>query len=165
MQLTADYIGRRIEHAGAVMRCLCVKHPSTLLAQGRALMVREALEGYAPRGDARAYPMPSARDVSLMDEALAWILLIPNQTKRRVVSLRSQYHPLRERHVMSWRACGATLRISDKSAQRWHAETLTFLQAALAGWEVKNPAGCRVLAGHISLAWLEEGEGKKAAGF
>jgi hypothetical protein len=161
--LTADYIGRRIEHAGAVMRCLHVKHPSTLLAQGRVLMIREALEGDAPRGDKHAYPMPSARDVSLMDEALSWILLIPNETKRRVVSLRSQYHPLRERHVMSWRACGAALRVSDKSAQRWHAEALAFLQAALAGWEVKNPAGCRVLAGHISLLWLEIAKGGAAS--
>ncbi|HEY1857481.1 hypothetical protein [Acidocella sp.] len=49
--LTADYIKRRIEHAGAVMRCLCVKHPSTLLAQGRALMISEALEGYVPGGE------------------------------------------------------------------------------------------------------------------
>ena len=117
LQLTADYVGRRIEHAGAVMRCLCVKHPSTLLAQGRAMMIREALEGYVPGGDARAYPMPSPRDVSLMDEALAWILLIPNETKRRVVSLRSQYHPLHERHVMSWRACGTSLRIATTLAQ------------------------------------------------
>jgi hypothetical protein len=161
LQLTADYVGRRIEHAGAVMRCLSVKHPSTLLAQGRVMMIREAVEGCVPGGDARAYPMPSPRDVSLMDEALSWILLIPNETKRRVVSLRSQYHPLRERHVMSWRACGTSLRISDKSAQRWHAEALAFLEMALAGWEVKNPAGCRVLAGHISLAWLAE----KAAAF
>ncbi len=83
--------------------------------------------------------MPGPRDVSLMDEALSWVLLIPNQTKRRVVSLRSQYHPLRERHVMSWRACGTSLRISDKSAQRWHAEALAFLEMALAGWEVKIP--------------------------
>jgi hypothetical protein len=48
-RLTADYIGRRIEHAGAVMRCLCVKHPSTLLAQGR-----EVFEGYMP-GSGGAY--------------------------------------------------------------------------------------------------------------
>jgi hypothetical protein len=156
--LTADYIKRRIEHAGAVMRCLCVKHPSTLLAQGRAAMISEALEGYVPGGEG-AYPTPGPRDVSLMDEALSWVLLIPNQTRRRLVSLRSQYHPLRERHVLSWRACGERLRISDKSAQRWHAEALEFLEAALAGWEVKSPAGCRVLEGHISWAWLGAEEG------
>ena len=136
------------------MRCLCVKHPSTLLAQGRAALIREVFEGYVPGGEG-AYPTPGPRDVSLMDEALSWVRLIPNQTKRRLVSLRSQYDPLRERHVLSWRACGATLHISDKSAQRWHAEALAFLETALVGWEIKSPTGCRVLEGHIRLGWLE----------
>jgi hypothetical protein len=153
-RLSAEYIGRRIEHGGAVMRCLCVKHPSTLLAQGRAMMISAALEGYVPGGGGD-YPTPGPRDVSLMDEALSWVLLIPNQTRRRLVSLRAQYHPLRERHVLSWRACGERLRISDKSAQRWHAEALIFLESALAGCEVKSPGGCRVLAEHIRLAGPE----------
>ena len=104
--MTAGYAVRRIEHAGATLRCLRVRSPSTLLARGRIEIVQNIGAEMGPERTRLAYPVPSARDVSLMDEALSWIWLIPNQVKRRVVSMRSQFHPYQEKNIISWRRCG-----------------------------------------------------------
>jgi hypothetical protein len=38
--------------------------------------------------------------VTLMDEELGWIRLVPNSTSRRLISLRSQFHPINSRLVL-----------------------------------------------------------------
>lgn len=49
----------------------------------------------------------------LMGEAFSWIQLSANRVFRRLVSLRSQYDPMEERHTIFWRGCGETLQIND----------------------------------------------------
>jgi hypothetical protein len=153
--MTAGYAVRRIEHAGATLRCLRVRSPSTLLARGRIEIVQSAGAEMVPDRTRLAYPLPSARDVSLMDEALSWIWLIPNQVKRRVVSMRSQFHPYQEKNIISWRRCGEILGADHKTVKIWHGQAIGVIAAALQGVEIKSPSGCNIVPDHVQLHWLE----------
>lgn len=153
---TAGYIVRRIEHAGATLYCLRIKNPRPLLAQGRVDIVRHYMEDMPPASPALRLPTPSARDVTLMDEALDWIRLVPSSTSRKLISLRSQFHPITERVRHSWRACANIMGIDHKTAESWHRKAISLLTAALSQTEIRPPIGCNVVAAHISLYWLNE---------
>ncbi len=155
LNITADYAIRRIEHAGATLRCLRIRSPSTLLARGRIEIVQEAGVDMAADRMRLAYPVPSARDVSLMDEALSWIWLIPNQVKRRVVSMRSQFHPYQEKNIISWRRCGELIGADHKTARAWHGQAIGVITLALRGTEIKSPSGCNIVPDHVQLHWLD----------
>ena len=154
-QFTAGYINRRIEHAGATLYCMRIKDPRPLLAQGRQDIVRGYMEDMPSTIPTVRLPRPSARDVTLMDEALDWIRLIPNSTSRRLISLRSQYHPITERVEHSWRACGKAMGIDHKTAESWHRKAIGILTIALHKTEIKSPVGCVVVPSHINLDWLK----------
>ncbi len=68
-----------------------------------------------------------------MDQALAWIPLISNSryVLRRVVGARSLVHPITDRHLYSWRRLGVALGADHKAIQRWHAEGIRMIVAAL----------------------------------
>lgn len=153
---TAGYIVRRIEHAGATLFCMRIKDPRPLLAQGRIDIVRSYMEDMPPATAALRLPTPSVRDVTLMDEALDWIRLVPNSTSRRLISLRSQFHPITERVRYSWRSCGNAMGIDHKTAESWHRKAIGLLTVALGQTEVRSPVGCNVVAPHIDLFWLED---------
>jgi hypothetical protein len=155
LHFTPGYIVRRIEHAGATLYCMRIKNPRPLLAQGRMDIIRNYIEDMPPAAPVLRLPTPSARDVTLMDEALDWIRLLPNITSRKLISLRSQYHPITERVNHSWRACASALKIDHKTAKAWHRSAIDLLTVALARTEVRSPLGCNVVAAHISLCWLE----------
>jgi hypothetical protein len=152
---TMDYIIRRIEHAGATLYCMRIKNPRPLLAQGRLDIIRGYMDDMPPASPSMRLPTPSARDVTLMDEALDWIRLVPNSTSRRLISLRSQFHPLTERTRHSWRACGKVLGIDHKTAESWHRKAIGLLSVALLETEIRSPVGCNVVPDHIHLRWLE----------
>jgi hypothetical protein len=99
-RFTSGYIIRRIEHAGAALYCMQIKNPRPLLVQGRIDIIREYMDEIPQGARALRLPTPSARDVTLMDEALGWIRLVPNSTSRRLISLRSQFHPINSRLVL-----------------------------------------------------------------
>ncbi len=69
---------------------------------------------YGYTGISLRFPSPSAPDVSLMDEILDLILLIPNGNIRRIIQLRSLITPIRNRHVFSWE------RIAEKTHSNQH---------------------------------------------
>ncbi len=153
--MTADYAVRRIEHAGATLRCLRIRSPSTLLARGRIEIVQEVASDMVMDRTRLAYPVPSARDVSLMDEALSWISLIPNQVKRRVVSMRSQFDPYQEKNIISWRRCGDIIGADHKTIRVWHGQAIDLIARALRGAEIKSPSGCNIVPDHVQLHWLD----------
>jgi len=156
LHFTADYIVRRIEHAGATLYCMRIKNPRPLLAQGRMEIVREYMVDMPPASAGLRLPTPSVRDVTLMDEALDWVRLIPNSTSRKLVSLRSQFHPITERVRYSWRGCGNAIGIDHKTAESWHRKAMAYLAVVLHETEVRSPIGCNVSAAHIDLSWLHE---------
>ncbi len=166
MKLVADYIVRRIEHAGATLYCMRIKDPRPLLAQGRKLIVCDFME-MATTEDARGavasalklhLPTPKARDITLMDEAFSWIKLIPDNATRRVVALRSRFHPITQRHQLSWRACALLLGMDRKTACGRHSKAMLFLEKSLRETPVRQPLGCGVVPEHIDLSWLTSAE-------
>ena len=153
---TARYIVRRIEHAGATLYCMRVKSPRPLLAQGRIDIIRDYMEDVPPAAPNLRLPTPSIRDITLMDEALDWIRLVPNKASRRLISLRSQFHPVTERVRHSWRSCGNMMGIDHKTAESWHGKAIALLELALSETDVRSTIGCNIIESHINACWLDD---------
>jgi hypothetical protein len=129
----ADYVIYRLEEAGATLLALPGTGWSTRLRSSSIEIVRTALEAYGWEA-ARIRPaVPSADKIDRMDAALAWIPLIPasRYVLRRIVGARSLVHPVTDRHLYSWRRLGVTLGSDHKAVQRWHAQGVAMIVAAL----------------------------------
>jgi len=128
-----DFVIYRLEEAGATLLALPSTGYSTRLRTSSLEIVRTALEAYG-WSDARIRPaVPSAERIDRMDEAMSWISLIPNDryVLRRVVGARSLVHPLTDRHLYPWRRLGKALGADHKAVQRWHAQGISSIVAAL----------------------------------
>lgn len=162
MKLVADYIARRIEHAGATLYCMRIKDPRPLLAQGRRLIVCDFIDmaaaelpsEMAARSLKLHLPTPKARDITLMDEAFSWIKLVPDNGTRRLISMRSRFHPITQRHKLSWSSCASLLGMDRKTARAKHSSAMFFLEKSLGEMSVRQPQGCNVVPEHIDLSWL-----------
>ena len=129
----ADYVSYRLEEAGATLLALPGTGWSTRLRLSSIEIVRTALEAYGWEV-ARIRPaVPSADKIDRMDEAMAWISLIPDNryVLRRVVGARSLVHPITDRHLYSWRRLGVVLGADHKAVQRWHAQAIAMIVMAL----------------------------------
>jgi len=124
-----------LEEAGRTLLTLPNTGPSTRLRTTRHDVVQSAIEAYgwsAP--DQRLRPaMPSSAHISRMDEAMGWIACIPQDkyVLRRIVGARSLVSPLTERHLYPWRRLAALLGADHKAIQRWHAQGIDIIVAAL----------------------------------
>jgi len=128
-----DFVIYRLEEAGATLLALPSTGYSTRLRTSSLEIVRTALEAYG-WSDARIRPaVPSAERIDRMDEAMSWISLIPNDryVLSRVVGARSLVHPLTDRHLYPWRRLGKALGADHKAVQRWHAQGISSIVAAL----------------------------------
>jgi len=131
--IDADYLIYRLEEAGATLLALPGTGWSTKMRGSSIEIVRTALEAYG-WDTARIRPaVPSAEKIDRMDEALAWIPLIPDNhyVLRRVVGARCLVHPITDRHLFSWRRLGNVLGADHKAVQRWHAQGIVMIVAAL----------------------------------
>jgi hypothetical protein len=134
----AEMVIYRLEEAGRSLLALPPTGYSTKLRLNTLDVVRSALEGYgweAYRGEQvrmRA-PVPDAARITRMDEALAWIPLIPQDryVLRRIVGCRALVSPLTERHLYPWRRIGTLLGADHKAVQRWHAQGIDMIVAAV----------------------------------
>ena len=79
--------------------------------------------------------LKAADRIDRMDEALGWIPLIPRDryVLRRIVGARSLVSPVTERHLFTWRRLGSLLGADHKAIQRWHAQGIAMIVAALNG--------------------------------
>ena len=138
----AALVVARLEAAGRTLLALPSTGYSTGLRVSRLEIVQSALEAFgAECGPVRA-AVPSAAQISQMDEALGWISLIPIETVargrpgggnvlRRIVGARALVGPVTERHIYSWRRLGGVLGADHKAVQRWHAQAIDLIVAAL----------------------------------
>ena len=129
------YITYRLEEAGATLLALPGTGYSTRLKVSHLDVVQEACEafgGVSGTGQIRP-PVPSASRITRMDEALGWIALIPREryVLRRIVGARSLVSPVTERHLFSWRRLGGVMGADHKAVQRWHAQGIDMLVAAV----------------------------------
>jgi len=132
--LGADDIMARLEAAGATLLAMPAKGYSTQMRQMKFDIVHTALEAYGWTSAAARPPVPSAVDISAMDEAFGWLQLIPEARfmLRRILGARALVHPLTGRHLFPWRRLAAMLGADHKSVQRWHEQGVQLLVAALA---------------------------------
>jgi hypothetical protein len=132
-QIDADYVIYRLEEAGATLLALPNTGWSTRLRSSSLEIVRTALEAYGWSEARIRPPVPSAERITRMDEAMSWIPLIPpdRYVLRRVVGARSLVHPVTDRHLFPWRRLGKALGSDHKAIQRWHAQGIGMIVAAL----------------------------------
>ena len=127
--VAAETVIARLEEAGRALLSLPNTGPSTRLVQSGLEWVRDAVETQAsPR--ARLRPaVPDAATISRMDEALAWIPLIPVDQfiLRRVVGARSLVSPMTGRHLYSWRRVALAVGADHKAVQRWHSQGIAII--------------------------------------
>ena len=132
-RLDADYVIRRLEEAGQTLLALPHTGPSTRLVQSGMEWVRDASESYG-RDRARLRPaVPSAAQITAMDQALGWIPLIPidKYVLRRVVGARCLVNPMTGRHLFAWRRLGVAIGADHKAVQRWHAQGIALIVRSL----------------------------------
>ena len=132
--IDAETVIARLEEAGTTLLCLPSTGPTTALKQTRHQFVAEALEAYAATDDSRPrLPVPPAARITRMDQALAWIPLIPADklTLRRIVGCRCLVSPLTGRYLFSWRRLARLLGADHKAISRWHANGIDLIVAAL----------------------------------
>lgn len=132
----AEFVIYRLEEAGQTLLALPNTGYTTKLRTSSLDIIRDALDAYSTRGDigGRLRPaLPDAARISRMDEALAWIPLIPadRHVLRRIVGARSLVSPVTERHLFAWRRLAALLGADHKAVQRWHAQGIDMLVAML----------------------------------
>lgn len=127
------YVIARLEEAGATLLALPQSGFSTRLRTSSLDIVRSALDACGS-GEARIRPpAPSARKIDEMEQALAWIPLIPLEryVLRRIVGARALVNPLTGRHLFSWRRLAGSLGADHKAVQRWHVQGVATIVAAL----------------------------------
>lgn len=128
------FVISRLEEAGSTLLALPQSGFSTRLRTSSLDIVRNALDAYGP-GEARIRPpAPSARKIDEMEQALAWIPLIPldRYVLRRIVGARALVNPLNGRHMFTWRRLAASLGADHKAVQRWHVQGVAMIVTALA---------------------------------
>jgi hypothetical protein len=133
--MIGDEVVARLEAAGATLLAMPARGYSTQLRQMKFDIVHTALEAYGWQSATARPPMPSAADISAMDEAFGWLVLIPEEryVLRRILGARALVHPLTGRHLYPWRRLAALLGSDHKSIQRWHGQAVELLVRALSG--------------------------------
>ena len=131
--IDAEFVISRLEEAGRTLLALPGTGWSTKLRSTQLEVVRSALESYGWTKRPIRPAVPSARRISRMDEALTWIPLIAQDryVLRRIVGARALVHPISDRHVFSWRRLAAVVGADHKAVQRWHAQGIALIVAAL----------------------------------
>jgi hypothetical protein len=125
---------RSLEEAGATLLAMPAKGYTTQMRQMRFDVVHTALEAYGWEAPALRAPMPSAAEISRMDQVFSWLALVPEESflLRRILGARALVHPLTGRHLFAWRRLAKLLGADHKSVQRWHANGIKML------WEQLN---------------------------
>ncbi len=123
----------RLEEAGTTLLALPGGGYSPRLRMAHLDVVHTAAEMYGWEGGRIRPATPTAERISRMDEALGWITLIPKNryVLRRIVGARSLVSPVTERHLYSWRRLGTVLGADHKAVQRWHAQGIDMIVAAV----------------------------------
>ena len=132
--IDAETVIYRLEEAGQTLLSLPNRGPTTALRQTRHQFLAEAIEAFGAESDTPPQiPTPSAARITRMDQALAWVPLIPeaNLVLRRIVGCRSLVSPLTERHLFTWRRLARLLGADHKAIQRWHATGIDIIVATL----------------------------------
>ena len=130
----AELVIQRLEEAGQTLLCLPHSGYTTGLRLSRLPYMPEVVESSEDQYGVRArLPIPEPASITRMDQALAWVPLIPADklVLRRVVGCRALVSPLTGRHLYSWRRIARLIGSDHKAVQRWHGAGIDHIVAAL----------------------------------
>ncbi len=135
-QITPKGIVAALEDAGGVLLSLPNVGFTTRLRTAHYDIVHAAIEayGWASAESRLRPPVPNSAQITLMDEAFAWLTLIPSDkyVLRRIVGARALVSPLTGRHLHPWRRLATLLGADHKAIQRWHGQGIAIITQALA---------------------------------
>ncbi len=122
----------RLEEAGATLLALPKTGHSTAARGFWPDMLRDAFIDRPGAGPMKP-PVPASDRIDRMDEALAWLRLIPADrfVLRRIVGARSLVNPLTERHLFPWRRIGRMVGADHRAVQGWHAYGIDLIVVGL----------------------------------
>ena len=131
--MTAEELIGRLEAAGATLLALPSRGYSTQLRTMKFDVVHTALEAYGWQAAVVRPAMPSATDISRMDEAFGWLAMVPEAkyVLRRILGARALVHPITGRHLFPWRRIATMLGADHKSIQRWHGQGIELVLRGL----------------------------------
>ncbi len=126
----------RLEDAGRTLIALPGKgcYPAQIGSSWPAV-VHDMAEAYG-YGEAEIRPpVPSAKAISGMDEAFAWVGLIDERLThhRKIVLMRAMVHPISDRHLFSWRRIGRLFNWHHETVRTWHAVGIDRIVAVVNG--------------------------------
>ena len=132
--MTPAEVIARLEQAGATLIALRVARvgPSEPRS-GLPEPVREVSASYGWSRATTRPATPAAADIDRMDEALAWVQLIPQDkfVLRRIVNARCLVSPTTQRHLYTWSAIGRLIGADRRAVQRWHAQGIAHIAMGL----------------------------------
>jgi hypothetical protein len=132
----------RLEQAGATLIALRVARIGP--QEPRSGLPEPVKEVSASYGWSKLTPrpaVPSAADIDRMDEALAWVMLIPQDkfVLRRIVNARCLVSPTTQRHLYTWSAIGRLIGADRRAVQRWHGQGIDLIANGLSrGYRPRN---------------------------
>ena len=128
----AAWVAMRLEEAGATLMAMRHTGFSPRLRVFWPEMVRDSFIDL-PSADLARVSLPGPERISAMDEAFAWVGLIPPDRTllRRLLLLRALVNPVTERHVYSWRRLARHLGADHRAVGRWHGDALDMVVVAL----------------------------------
>lgn len=131
--IDAAWVVARLEEAGETLLCLPPGGYTTRMRASTWTVLDDAAEGYGSAPGRLRPPVPSAARISRMDAALGWLALVPDDkyVLRRIVASRMLVSPHTGRHLFPWRRLATLLGADHKAIQRWHAQGVALLVAAL----------------------------------
>jgi len=134
MKMDSNYVVQRLEEAGATLLALPGTGHSTRLRLSKLDIVQTAMEAYGWTPGHVRPPIPGAGKIDRMDEAMAWIGLIPDDryVLRRVVGARSLVSPMTDKHLYTWRRLATVLGADHKAVQRWHGQGIEMIVRSIA---------------------------------
>ena len=126
------YVVARLEEAGVTLLCLREAPSPHVVRSGWPAVVQE-WSAYAAEAASLRWPSPSAEAIARMDEALAWLALLPPPPDpvRYLLGARMLVHPVRGDYLVSWRRLAARLHTDHHRVKRSHARGIALLAGAL----------------------------------
>jgi hypothetical protein len=134
--IDARYVVAALEDAGRTLLAMRFpRHgaPPRSARSGHPDVLHDYAEAYGWERDiAVRAAVPSREQITRMDEAIGWVMLIDNAARRRIVFARSLVHPVQDRHIYTWRRLGVAMGVDHKAVQRWHGYGIADIVRGLA---------------------------------
>jgi hypothetical protein len=131
--MTQDDIIARLEQAGATLLALRLGYGPAGHRSSMPEPVREVGVSYGwSRATARP-AVPSAAEITAMDQALAWVQFIPADRRvvRRIVNARALVSPSTGRYLFTWSRIARLIGADRRAVARWHAQGIALIAAGL----------------------------------